>query len=190
MTYALSGLSITIGVLFGTLMPLFANYYPIKAALGKNLRDSLDLSKRTKDKFGVTIQKLEDVGMSFNQFIAAFLLVSIGFVTYYIIPLAFINGKLTWVFLILNLILILVVIGLTFMSTLIFNFVENIILWITLNTCCRRDKKFHSLILKNMSGHERRNTKTSIMFTLSISFLTFTASSFALIQDMLEKTLY
>ena len=64
--YTLAPLAVAIGISYGFFMPLFANYYPVKLAMGKNLRDSLDLSKRTKDQFGVKIQKLEDIGMSFN----------------------------------------------------------------------------------------------------------------------------
>ena len=37
------------------------------------------------------VQKLEDLGMSANQFIASILLVSIGFTTFYFIPLAFVK---------------------------------------------------------------------------------------------------
>lgn len=38
--------SIYIGVAFGLLMPLFAIYLPVKEALSKNLRNSLDLNHR------------------------------------------------------------------------------------------------------------------------------------------------
>ena len=48
-SYILDPLAIIIGVSFGFLMPLFANYYPIKSAMGKTLRDSLDLNKRTQN---------------------------------------------------------------------------------------------------------------------------------------------
>jgi hypothetical protein len=91
--------------------------------------------------------------MSFNQIIASVLLVGIGFITYYCVPLAFVRGKDTIVFMILNLTLILVVIGLTFICTLLFNLMERCLLRVTLNTCCRRDRKLQDVILKNMEGH-------------------------------------
>lgn len=91
--------------------------------------------------------------MSFNQLIVALLLTSIGFVSYYAIPLCFINENLTMMMLILNMILILLIIGMTFICTLLFNLVEKVLLWLTLNTCCRRDKKLHALVSKNMHGH-------------------------------------
>ena len=51
--------SIVIGVTFGIIMPVIANYLPIRVAMGKTLRASLDLSKRTDGEIGVKVQKLE-----------------------------------------------------------------------------------------------------------------------------------
>ena len=48
-SYELTYWSIVLGVLFGLFMPQLANYLPIKAALGKNLRSSLDLNRRSKE---------------------------------------------------------------------------------------------------------------------------------------------
>lgn len=45
--YALTTSSIIIGVLTGIIIPIIANYAPISVALGKNLRTSLDQSRRT-----------------------------------------------------------------------------------------------------------------------------------------------
>ena len=59
-------ISILVGIMMGPLIPLFANIYPIKTALGKNLRESLDLNKRPTNSVGVKVQKLEDVGVSLN----------------------------------------------------------------------------------------------------------------------------
>ena len=64
-SYELTSVSIVLGVVFGLFMPQLANYLPIKAALGKNLRSSLDLNRR-KEQIGVKMQKLEDIGMSAN----------------------------------------------------------------------------------------------------------------------------
>ena len=38
-----------------------------------------------------------------------------------------------------------------------------------------------------MEAHSKRNTKTSIMFTMAITFLVFAASSFQLITTVVEK---
>ena len=66
LSYNLTSMSLVLGISFGLLMPFFANYLPIKSSMSKTLRDSLDLNKRKDDKFGVKVEKLENVGMSFN----------------------------------------------------------------------------------------------------------------------------
>ena len=75
-------------------------------------------------------------------------------------------------------ILLTVVLGLVFLCTLAFSAFESIILWLVLNSCCRRDRKFYHLIRRNMDGHSKRNNKTSLMFTLATSFLIFAQSGF------------
>ena len=84
---------------------------------------------------------------------AAAVLVVIGFVTYYFIPLCFIKGKTTIMLLLLNLILIMIVVGITFLCTLVVSHLERLILWISLHTCCFKDKKMYPVILKNMDAH-------------------------------------
>ena len=79
--------------------------------------------------------------------------------------------------------------GLTGICVLIFPFVEHCLLWLTLNTCCRRDRKLLRIVEKNMQGHRKRNSKTSLMFTLAISFLIFSASAFELLTILLQETI-
>ena len=55
MDYALTSSSLALGISFGIIMPFLANYLPIKSALDQNLRTSLDLNKRSEDKFGVKV---------------------------------------------------------------------------------------------------------------------------------------
>ena len=64
--YALSPMSLFMGISMGFFVPFFANYLPIEAAMDQTLRNSLDLNKRKEESVGVKVQKLEDVGMSFN----------------------------------------------------------------------------------------------------------------------------
>ena len=188
--YNLTTMALTIGISFGFLMPFLANYLPIKSAMDKTLRNSLDLNKRKGDKFGVKVEKLENIGMSFNQFVIAIMLTGIGFMTYYFIPLAFINEHFALVFLLLSLILQLVVLGLTFLCTLLFPFLERILLWLTMKICCRRDRRLYTVVVKNMDGHSRRNNKTSIMFSLATAFLIFSSSSFKVISSVILDISY
>ena len=86
--------------------------------------------------------------MSMTQLALAILLVVVGILTYYGVPLSFLNQAMLAALLILGLILILVVIGMTFLCTLVYNYLERLLLWITLVTCCRKDRRIHTLILK------------------------------------------
>jgi len=117
--------------------------------MSQSLRESLDLTRsKVGDEYGIKIQKLEDVGISANQFSLATLLIVVGIAVYYGVPLSFINRNYLAAFLILGLVLILVVIGMTFLCSLLFTYLERLLLWITLHTCCRKDLRIHSLILK------------------------------------------
>ena len=91
LSYNLTLAAIILGVSSGIFVPILANYLPIKAAMGKNLRESLDLNKRKQDDIGLKVQRLEDVGMSFNQAIISITLVIFGLIVYYMIPLAMIQ---------------------------------------------------------------------------------------------------
>lgn len=155
--------------------------------MGQNLRNSLDLNRRTKDEVGIRVEKLEDVGISFNQLIVSLMLIIVGFMCYYLVPYSIFNSKWTLVFMMLNIVLILIIIGMTFICILIFEYLESSMLWLCINTCCRCDKRLHHVITKNMEAHRPRNSKTSLMFTLAISFLIFAASSFALIATLIVK---
>jgi len=155
--------------------------------LGKNLRNSLDLNRRSKDEVGIRVERLEDVGISINQLFVSLILIFVGFSCYYVVPYTIFNNMLTLMFMILNIVLILVILGLTFICVLIFEYLESLLLWICMQTCCRCDKRLHHVIKKNMEAHKPRNSKTSLMFTLSISFLIFSASSFALMATLVVK---
>ena len=189
MTYQLTTPAIIIGITFGLVMPVLANYLPIKSAMAVNLRTSLDLSRRTDSEIGVKVKNLESIGVSTNQLIISLLLIVIGFGTYYLVPYAFVNKDLGLFNTLMNLLLVLIMVGLTGICVLIFPYVEFGLLWITLNTCCRKDKKLLSLVDKNMQGHRKRNSNTSLMFTLSISFLIFAASSFELMEKLIKATI-
>jgi len=96
-------------------------------------------------------------------------------------------NKMVWFFFIFDLLLLMIIVGLTFMSVMLFEPFETLLLWITMNTCCRKDRKLQTLVNKNLEGHRNRNSKTSIMFTLAMSFTIFSASAFSLISTMISS---
>lgn len=51
----------------------------------------------------------------------------------------------------------MIVFGMVFIATLVFTYLEKLILWLILNTCCRRDRHLFRVVTRNMDGHQRRN---------------------------------
>jgi ABC-type antimicrobial peptide transport system permease subunit len=89
-SYALTTDAIILGAALGLAMPLISNVLPILRALSKTLRDSLDLYHRVLNEASVQVLKLERMGLSLDQTLIALLLVIMGFVSYYLAPLAFV----------------------------------------------------------------------------------------------------
>ena len=141
-------------MVFGLFLPFVGNYWPIQESMDQSLRNSLDLARsKSKEAFGISVQRLEDAGISTNQMIFSILLIVMGVTVYYGVPLSFINENFMSAFLILGVLLILVIIGLTFICSLLFNFFERALLAIVLYTCCRKDRRIHTIITKQMESH-------------------------------------
>ena len=115
------------------------------------------------------------------------ILIVVGFTTYYLVPYSVAKQKATLLFMLMDMILVLVILGLTFICMLVFEYLERFLLWCCISTCCRRDRRLHYVISKNMVAHRPRNSKTSLMFTLAISYLIFSASSFLLLSSLIIK---
>lgn len=170
-----------IGLAFGLgfFIPLASNILPIMRALSKTLRDSLDLYHRTVNDILVTVVKLEKLGVAIDQTFSAILLILMGFVSYYLIPMAFIFNNIQLALAIINIILIIMIVGFTLLINLVESPFEKLILNIML--CFRpSDKNLKPIILKNMEGHYSRNWKTTLMYTIALAFLIFAGAGFAL----------
>jgi len=183
--YNISTGGIVLGVVLGLVLPLVANVLPIKRALSKNLRESLDLYHRSANELQVTIKRLEEMGFSFNQTIVAVLLVLLGGITYYLAPMAWVYQNFTLFFFVINFILIMMILGLALISILLLPYVQlmflNIFLFIV-----RGDRRLYRVVCKNLESHEGRNTKTAMMFTIALSFLIFAGSTFSLIGNLVN----
>lgn len=58
-------------------------------------------------------------------------------------------------------------------------------MWIGMNTCCKCDKKLKHVVAKNLYSHGSRNTKTSIMFSIALSFVIFAGCGFEMIGHLI-----
>jgi hypothetical protein len=116
------------------------------------------------------------------------MLVVLGILTYYVAPAAFLLGKFELFFGILNSLLLMMILGLTFISILllpkVMKFFIHVFMFIN-----NKDIKLKEIVMKNLKSHKKRNIKTAIMFAICLSFLIFAGSTFALIGNLIESTL-
>jgi hypothetical protein len=167
---------------------MFSNIIPIQRALSKNLRTSLDLYHRAVTEVTVSVKRVEDMGLSVNQLVVGITLVVMGVLTYYVAPMSFIFKNYTLFFFILNVVLIFMILGMSFVAMIVLPYVQNLFL-IVMVSIFKKDRKLYPLVKKNMTGHAARNTKTAMMFTIALSFLIFSGSTFQLIAHLIQSTL-
>jgi len=175
--YVLNWVSIVVPILLGLLIPLAANIVPIRTALSRTLRDSLDITHQTFNETTVKMIKLENLGVEPWQTAVSIALVVIGFIVYYIVPYSFLFQKLPLFFYIMNGILLGMLLGLCAIAVVLQPVLERIVLCFIL---IGPERKMHTLISKNLAGHRKRSRKTFLMFTLAIAFIIFAGVAFSL----------
>eukprot|EP01132_Coremiostelium_polycephalum_P005002 gene5002-6228_t len=182
--------SILSGILMGIFMPIFANVVPIQRALLRTLRDALDLYRQAKNETLVIIQKLDDVGIDlFTQFCSLFVIVT-GFNMYYTLPMTYVYQKFDSFFGILTFVLVGTLLGLALIAQSIQPWVQKLF---TMLIVWGRDRiLLYPVVKKNLYAHSIRNTKTTTLLTISITFIIFTGSIFSLqgnnIQQMIKMS--
>lgn len=192
--FGLSDTAVAYGIVVGMMFPALANIQPIKKALGKTLRDSLDMYRKSSGEASVLFTKLEELGISPGQTALSLMLVLFGFIVYYLVPYSFIFRDFALFFLVMNQILIGMQVGTSILSIFLQPYLQEWFLGILL--CCwapfmnkRRIRGIHSVILKNFAGHATRNTKTAMMLTLTVSFLIFAGMALQLQAGQIRQNL-
>lgn len=100
---------------------------------------------RSNNELSVSLKTAMDLGLSPSQFIFAIMLIVAGIATYYVAPVAFLFGNFELFFMILNGILLMMILGLTYISILLFPMLQKILLYIFL-AFYRKDWKLRSLV--------------------------------------------
>ena len=84
--------------------------------------------------------------------IVAFLLVVLGGITYYVAPLSWVYENYSLFFFVINLILIMMILGLAFVSILLLPFIQTLFLKLFL-LIIRKDKNLEKVVEKNFESH-------------------------------------
>eukprot|EP00672_Neobodo_designis_P017589 CAMPEP_0174835642 /NCGR_PEP_ID=MMETSP1114-20130205/5510_1 /TAXON_ID=312471 /ORGANISM="Neobodo designis, Strain CCAP 1951/1" /LENGTH=1146 /DNA_ID=CAMNT_0016069595 /DNA_START=80 /DNA_END=3520 /DNA_ORIENTATION=+ len=184
-TYRIAIEAVVVPLLVGIIVPVVGNAGPVRAAMSQSLRDALDVYRNKMNETTVVATKLAELGMDPFTMMMAWLLVIVGFLVYYLVPLAFIFNELWLFFLVMNIILIMMLFGLCLITGTLQVFLERGFLWLML---WGKEKRLHTLIVKNFKAHSERNSKGYMMFTLSVACVVFGGVLFTLLSTSIVET--
>ena len=185
--FAMNSFALWLALVVGITMPIIGSYVPTMSALQASLSSSLDVYKQSSATVSVVATRLENLGVSGSQLAVGAGLVFIGFLVYLLIPYAFVIRDFDLMFTALNALIIVVVMGLVTLSTVAQSFLEKLLVRCMLTLT--PDKRFISLVLKNLAAHRSRNQKTVLMFTIALTFVVFVGSIFFLQGASIESNL-
>lgn len=160
--------AMVVSILLGLVLPLVATWGPIRRALGGSLRDALDVYRQAQNETTVIMVKLEEMGLQTWQVLLGIFLVVAGFMVYYLMPLSFIFQDMMLFFVLLDIILICMVVGLCMMLYVAEPYVELGVLYLLL---WGPDTRLQTLIRKNLRSHRSRNSKAYMMVLMSVACL-------------------
>ena len=171
------------GVVLGLLVPIMANWQPISDAMQTSLRDALDIFRQRNTETRVFMIKLAELGLEPWQTLLGWFLVIGGFMVYYLIPYAFVFNNFALFFVVLDLILMVMLLGLCMLSyttqgVLMRAALSSLMMW-------GKEKRLHTLILKNMESHKDRNAATFMMFVITSASVIFGGVIFYVLSETL-----
>lgn len=114
-TFLFTAGSTMLGVCLGLAMPMLTNIWAIQRALGKKIRESLNIFNNEVNEVVIRVIKLANFGISLFEVFLGITLSVMGILIYYIVPVSFLYNRLDIFFLIMSTILVMMIIGLSFL---------------------------------------------------------------------------
>ncbi|KAH9593449.1 ABC transporter permease protein domain [Trypanosoma melophagium] len=168
-----------IALSLGIILPLLASWGAVSRACGCSLRDALDVFRRVQSETKVVMIRLEELGVATWQMILGIFLVVSGFMVYYMIPFSFIFEHLSLFFFLLNSVLIVMVVGISFIMYVVEPYAESAALWLMM---WGREKQFMIIVKKNLYDHRIRNSKTFMMILISVASIVSGSVMFSMLS--------
>lgn len=160
-----------LATLVGILIPVAASILPIRAALGQNLQDSLDLKHNKTKAVEITLKRGEDVGSTpWTIIMIGIGLTVFGGLIYYVLPLGLLSSNFSLLMNVFLFILIGMLLGLVLVALNLQHMVERSLAWAFFFW---ESRGIRNLVVKNLVAHRVRNQKTSILYALSLGFIIF-----------------
>ncbi|KAA6390762.1 MAG: putative DUF214 family protein [Streblomastix strix] len=166
----LSAVSIITSILISVGISVIASIFPIRHALSQNLHDSVDVQHSKGSSVKVNIERSEKLLKPWSILISGIILTGIGAGVYILLPMSLISGQGSLLAFVLFGLLMMILIGLV-MITVNFEFVfERLIAFVFLFW---ESKAVKFMAVKNLTTHRLRNRKTTLLFSISLSFIVF-----------------
>ncbi|KAA6380953.1 MAG: putative DUF214 family protein, partial [Streblomastix strix] len=178
-------LSIIISISVSLGISIIASVFPIRQALSQNLHDSVDVSHTKQTSVKISIERSEALKRPWSILISGVILTGIGAGVYLLLPASLVTGKMQLLAIVLFALLLMILIGFV-MITVNFEFVfERLVAFVFF---IWESKAVKFLAVKNLTAHRERNRKTTLLFSISLSFIVFinvmASIAMSLIVDM------
>jgi ABC-type antimicrobial peptide transport system permease subunit len=167
---ALTPDAIGYATLVGLFMPLLSTVYPIMSVLALDLPSALNTSRSKTKAIQYDINHGGAYHLNWTAAGIGLAMAVVGFLIYYLFPLALITFNITLLFYILFGILMGMLFGLVLLVNSFEGLVELGSMYVFLFW---ESAAVFQLIKKNLIAHRLRNRKTALMFAMSIGFLIF-----------------
>ncbi|EKF26978.1 permease-like protein, putative [Trypanosoma cruzi marinkellei] len=164
----------------GFILPLSTGWGLLSRVLGGSLRDALDVYRQVANETKVVMIKLATMGISTWQLILGAFLVVAGFVVYYLIPFSFIFENTMLLFLLLDLVLIIMVVGMCFIMTVAGPYIQLGFLWLMI---WGNEKRLLTIVKKNLYDHQSRNSKAFLMVLISVGTIISSGVMFVMLSN-------
>jgi len=158
-------------------MPLISSIAPIVSVLALDLPKALDVNRSRTEAIIYDIERTGEHRVNLTVVGLGIFMAVAGFLIYYLFPLALLTFNITLLFYIFFGILMGMLFGLVLLATSFQGLVETAVQYIFLFW---ETPAVFQLIKKNLVAHRRRNSKTSLMFAMSIGFLIFLSVTFTI----------
>lgn len=173
----LTGQAIGVATGLGFLIPILSSILPIRSALRLNLSESLDTRRSKVQAVKIEVERSEQTKVSWTALAVGLFLAAFGFGVYYIFPVSLLSFNFELLLNLFFILILLMLVGFVMLSLNVENIMHRGLTWLFFFW----DKvAIRKILLKNLIAHRVRNRKTTIMYSVSLSFVIFLYVAYAM----------
>ncbi|KAH3743486.1 DUF214 family protein [Pelomyxa schiedti] len=166
----LSPNAVGIATLLGFLIPILSSILPIRTALTQELQESLDTRRSKTQAVQITMERAEPGKINWTLILVGMVLTVFGFGIYYVLPSSLLANNFQVMLNMFFLLIMSMLLGLVLLSLSLETLLEKIFCWLFFFW---DHTAIVHILMKNLIAHKLRNRKTTIMYSVSLSFIIF-----------------